>query len=74
MIKRHTHSSTFSPMIEEISQPTIALNMSSKHAPEHSRSIGLVYTANSQESYRGSASLTLCRFEWKKGGGAVSAI
>jgi cytochrome c oxidase assembly protein Cox11 len=72
MIKRHANLDMLLLMVEETSQPTVPLDMTFKHALEYSRSISLVYTANSQEG--GSWNFIPCQFELKMGGGAFCVI
>jgi hypothetical protein len=64
MIKMHANLGTILLMGEETSQPTVALDMTSKHALEHSRSVSLVCTANSQEG--GSWNFIPCDLNLKK--------
>ena len=72
MIKRHANLDMLLLMVEETSQPIVPLDMTCKHTFEHSRSISVVYTANSQEG--GSWNFIPCRFELKMAGGTVCVI
>jgi hypothetical protein len=71
MIKTHGNLDTSLSMGEETSQPTVALDIPSKHTLEHSRSIRLVSTANSQGWI---LEFHTVRFELKKAGDAVCVI
>lgn len=71
MIKMHANLDTGLSMGEETSQPTVALDIPSRHILEHSRNVSLVYTANSQWWI---LEFHTVRFELKKAGGAVCVI
>ena len=64
MVKTHADLDTVLLMGEETSQPTVALDMTSKGALRHGRGISLMYTANSQEG--GSWNFIRCDLNLKR--------
>jgi hypothetical protein len=64
MVKAYADLDTVLLIGEETSQPTVAVDMASQDALDHSRSINSMYTANSQEG--GSCNFIRCDLNLKR--------